>query len=665
VTAAEARLKEGLAHHRAGRVDRARECYQALLQGDPNHADANHLMGVLALQDRRWKDAEALIATALAANAKVAPYHDHLGVAFRNQGRLADAEACHRRALAIDPKSAAALNNLATTLREAGRIDEARDCARRAMAAAPKDPVICANAGTLFLETGSFGPAADAFARAAEAKPDVADYHEKMGLARYRAGRVAEAEQAFRRTLELAPDHAQARRWLAETLLTLECPEDARAEARAQLEGHPDDEQAMVLEAVAAWRSGDVAGAGEVYRRVLDRAPANTAALTGLAVVEASRGDIAAARAGYRRVLDVDPGNVDAYGNLAMLGAGELTVADAERMAGLLRGGKLPDDQRAVLAFALAHFLAAAGERAAAFDWYRTGNLMRRAHLQAGGHRFDAALHESFLDARQQVFTPAFFAARQGFGSDSERPVFIVGLPRSGTTLVEQILAAHGQVHGAGELRDMAITALARLPALTGGEKTYPSCVQDLAPDAAGNLAEAYLARLAEMAAMAGKADARRVIDKMPFNYLHLGLIHLLFPNARIIHCRRDARDVGLSCFTTNFTDAHAWTTDLGEIAAYINGYERLMAHWRNVLPGGVMTEVRYEDLVADVEAESRRLVSFIGLRWRKACLDFHKAERVVTTASRAQVRQPIYARSVGRWKAYGDELAPLLDALG
>jgi len=664
VTAAEAKLKEGLSHHRAGRIGEARECYQALLADDPGHADANHLMGVLALQDRRWKDAVALIEKALAANAKAAPYHDHLGVAMRNQGRLTDAENCHRRALALDPKSAAALNNLATTLREAGRIDEARDCARRALAAAPKDPVIAANAGTLFLETGSFGPAAEAFARAAEAKPDVADYHEKQGIALFRAGRVAEAEQAFRRTLELAPDRPQARRWLAETLLTLERPEDARTEAQAQLAKHPDDEQAMVLEAVAGWRSGDVAGAEAAYARILDRAPENTAALTGLAVVQASRGDIAAARAQYRQVLEAQPGNVDAYGNLAMLGAGELTVQDAERMAGLLKAEKLPDDQRAVLAFALAHYLSAAGERAAAFDWYRTGNLMRRAHLQAGGHRFDAALHESFLDARKQVFTPAFFAARQGFGSQSERPVFIVGLPRSGTTLVEQILAAHGQVHGAGELRDMALTALVRLPALTGGEKTYPDCVQDLAPDAAGKLAAGYLARLTDLATKADKADAKRVIDKMPFNYLHLGLIHLLFPGARIIHCRRDPRDVGLSCFTTNFTDAHPWTTDLGEIAAYINAYERLMAHWRDVLPEGVMTEIRYEDLVADVEAESRRLVSFIGLRWRKACLDFHNSDRVVTTASRAQVRQPIYAKSVGRWKEYGADLAPLLDAL-
>ena len=664
MTAAEAKLKEGLAHHRAGRTDKARECYQALLADDPEHADANHLMGVLALQDRRWQEAETLIGKALAANAKAAPYHDHLGVALRNQGRLADAEGCHRRALALDPKASAALNNLATTLREAGRIDEARDCARRALAVAPKDPVICANAGTLFLETGSFGPAADAFARAAEAKPDNADYYEKQGVALFRAGRVAEAEQAFRRTLEKAPDRSQARRWLAETLLTLERPEDARAEAQAQLSQHPDDERAMVLEAVAGWRSGDVAGAEAAYARILERAPDNTAALTGLAVVEASRGDIAAARARYRRVLEAEPGNVDAYGNLAMLGAGEVTVADAERMVGLLRSAKLPDDQRAVLAFALAHYLSAAGERQAAFDWYRTGNLMRRAHLQAGGHRFDAALHESFLDARKQVFTPAFFAARQGFGADSERPVFIVGLPRSGTTLVEQILAAHGQVHGAGELRDMALTALARLPVLTGGEKTYPDCVPDLAPDAAGNLAAGYLARLAELAAKAGKADATRVIDKMPFNFLHLGLIHLLFPNARIIHCRRDARDLGLSCFTTNFADAHPWTTDLGEIAQYINAYERLMAHWRDVLPDGVMTEVRYEDLVADVEAESRRLVSFIGLRWRKACLDFHKSGRVVTTASRAQVRQPIYAGSVGRWKEYGADLAPLLDAL-
>ena len=286
--------------------------------------------------------------------------------------------------------------------------------------------------------------------------------------------------------------------------------------------------------------------------------------------------------------------------------------------------------------------------------------MLRRAHLRGVGHVFDAARHAGFLDARRRVFTKGFFAAREGFGVGSEKPVFIIGLPRSGTTLVEQILASHPEVHGAGELRDIPVTAIRRTPPLAGGEKPYPDCVSDLSAVQVEALATEQLGRLD---ARAGK-PASRVIDKMPFNFLHLGLIRLMFPNAQIIHCRRDLRDVGLSCFMTNFADAHAWTTDLSDIADYANAYASLMDHWRSVLPADAMAEVDYEALVADQEGESRRLVEHLGLDWDPACLAFHETGRVVTTASRAQVRRPMYATSVGRWRNWQAELADLLSRL-
>jgi tetratricopeptide (TPR) repeat protein len=660
VKTAEQHLQAGLAHHRAGRGDAAAECYRHVLALDGHHADAQHLLGVVALQAEQWNEASALIEAAIAINDTAPPFHDHLAVVRRGQGRLIEAEASHRQALALDPKFASAHNNLATTLRDAGRLADAVASAKRAHAAAPDDPVICVNAGAILMAAKDYSAAADMFEVAVAAHPDAAEMHEKHAIALFQAGRMGRAETAFRRLLELAPEHVNGRRWLLETLLMLERLEEAVTQAEALAAAYPDDVHLQALLGVANWRAGRVDAAEKAFLRGLELDDSNLPAITGLAILQSSRGDVAAAARSYRRALDIDPDNADAYGNLATLGGDGLVNADAEHLAELLQRKTLPDDQRATVAFALAHYLNRVGEATAAFDWFDTGNLLRRAHLRGLGQVFNAALHKTFIDARIRVFTPGFFRARQGFGAPSQRPVFIIGLPRTGTTLVEQILASHPDVHGAGELRDMAVIALEQAPDLTGGEKPYPDCASDLSMTVVTELAMRYLTRLE---ALAG-GGAARVIDKMPFNYLHLGLIHLLFPNARIIHCRRDPRDTGLSCFTTNFTDAHPWTTDLLDIGHYINAYKTLMAHWREVLPDAVFTEIDYENLVADQETESRRLVDFLGLDWNDDCLRFHEADRVVLTASRAQVRKPIYATSIARWKTHATSLKPMIDIL-
>ena len=668
IKTADQHLQAGLEHHRAGRGDAAEQCYRQVLALDTHHADAQHLLGVVALQAERWDEASDLIEAAIAINDSVPSFHDHLAVVRRGQGQLIEAEASHRRALALDPNFASAHNNLATTLRDAGRLADAAASAKRAHAAAPDDPVICVNAGAIMMTAKDYSAAAEMFAVAVAVHPDVAEMHEKHAIALFQAGRVREAETAFRSLLELAPDHVNGRRWLLETLLMLERLEEAVTEAEALAGAYPDDVHIQALLGIASWRAGYVDAAETAFLRGLELDDSNMQAITGLAILQSSRGDLAAATRSYRRALDIDPDNADAYGNLATLGGDGLINTDAEHLTELLQRKTLPEDQRATVAFALAHYLNRVGEAAAAFDWFHTGNLLRRAHLRGLGQVFNAALHKTFIDARLRVFTPGFFRARQGFGSSSQRPIFVIGLPRSGTTLVEQILASHPDVHGAGELRDMAVMALEQVPKLTGSEKPYPDCVSDLSMAGVTELAEHYLTRLAVLAGgEAGDKPAQaaaRVIDKMPFNYLHLGLIHLLFPNARIIHCRRDPHDIGLSCFMTNFTDAHPWTTDLLDLGHYINAYEALMAHWRELLPESVMTEIDYETLIADQEKESRRLVEFLGLNWDDACLRFHEGDRVVLTASRAQVRKPIYTTSIGRWKTHASSLKPMIDIL-
>ncbi|MGH7224665.1 MAG: sulfotransferase family protein, partial [Gemmataceae bacterium] len=285
-------------------------------------------------------------------------------------------------------------------------------------------------------------------------------------------------------------------------------------------------------------------------------------------------------------------------------------------------------------------------------------NQIEGALRQQTGRVFHAESHANFVDHLQRVFSPAFFARVRGFGLDSERPVFIVGLPRSGTTLLEQVLASHSRVFGAGELR----FAREDFETLGGGsdgvsEARAFDILQTIDADTVRRLGRGHLDRLAAL-----NSDAARIIDKMPDNYLYVGFLTLLFPRARFLHCCRDLRDVAVSCWLTRFRDI-PWSNDFEQMAARFTQYRRVMEHWRTFLPVPVL-DVAYEDMVEDLESVARRVAAFLGLEWQPACLEFHRNERPVRTASLSQVRQPIYRHSLGRWRHYQNALQPLFDRL-
>ncbi|MER8527463.1 sulfotransferase [Mesorhizobium sp. M0814] len=277
---------------------------------------------------------------------------------------------------------------------------------------------------------------------------------------------------------------------------------------------------------------------------------------------------------------------------------------------------------------------------------------------QVAGYKFDLETYRRWVDSTIEFFNPDILAAKAAYGSPSEVPVFVLGMPRSGTTLTEQICASHPDVHGAGELSKLRRTAnaigLTRLSAQGLGQSIVP-----ITPDLAKMLTEGHLSYLRERA-----PTALRIVDKMPQNFELIGLIGLLFPNARIIHCRRDAIDNCLSCFFLNFSKGHSYITDLQTLGLYYREYDRLMRHWDKVFPGRIF-ESRYETLVADQEAQSRRLIDHLGLPWDDACLRFFENDGSVNTASRWQVRQPIYNSSIKQWKNYESKIQPLIDALG
>ena len=269
----------------------------------------------------------------------------------------------------------------------------------------------------------------------------------------------------------------------------------------------------------------------------------------------------------------------------------------------------------------------------------------------------EAAMLQRFERIRN-VFTPELLHEKRGLGEPTTVPVFIVGMPRSGTTLIEQILVSHPRVFGAGERQEFS-EGVAKIRAPNG--QGYPEAVPTLPSEQLRRLGQTYLNSVQSMA-----PRAERITDKMPENFRFLGLIHLALPNAHIIHASRDPRDVALSCFSIDFAEDHLpFTYDLSELGRYIRAYQVLMEHWRKVLPARVILNVQYEELVEDLEKGARRIVAHCGLEWDDACLDFHRTERVVQTASATQVRRPIYRTSVGRWREYGDLLKPLLEVLG
>jgi tetratricopeptide (TPR) repeat protein len=395
----------------------------------------------------------------------------------------------------------------------------------------------------------------------------------------------------------------------------------------------------------------DIDAAFEQFGAVLGMLPNHAEACAGMASCCTDIGDIDSARQWLDRTLQTDPAYAGAYRDLANL---KCLTPDDHRFAQLVRltsARGQPSRRRSILNMALGEAYRLVGDTEKAFAHYDLGNALKDV-------TFDIETHRGYLDRVMRYFNPAHFERVAGKGVASEFPVFIVGMTRSGTSLIEQIIASHPAVHGAGE-RDDIFQLAENLPEVIGANAPFPECVAQLQPDDVGVLAAEQLDHLRSIA-----PDKARITDKMPSNFMYLGLIATFFPNARIIHCRRDPLDVCLSIYFGEFGGHHPHAYDLEHLGLFYREYERIMEYWSHTLPLRIF-DVRYEDVVDDVEGMTRRLIEFCGLPWDDRCLEFHKNERAVHTRSRLQVRQPIYRSSRGRWRPYARYLAPLADALG
>ena len=477
-------------------------------------------------------------------------------------------------------------------------------------------------------------------------------------MALKKLGRLDEAADHLRQALELDARHVAAHNNLGDVLTLLHRPREALTHLQRALELDPNCVAAHNNLGVACKELDRPDDAHRAFRRALELDPHYFPALNNLGNELFAGGQISEGTDYHVRALALEPDNVASY--YALSGNSKHAFSDEAlaRMNSLLARPQLAAGDRELLHFALTQIDDRLGCYDEAFAHAQQANQTKKQGLARQGLAFDPLEHERLVDDLIATFTPELFARFQSHGVASELPVFIVGMPRSGTTLVEQILSSHPQAHGAGELGDLE-QLVADLPAKLGTTLRYPKCVPQLDRITGERVAQAHLDSLRQRG-----GAASRVIDKMTVNFLHLGLIALLFPRARIIHCRREPRDTCLSCYFHNFASPGlGFAFDLGDLGFYYRQYQRLMEHWEKVLPIRVH-HLDYEELVADQEKHTRELLGYCGLEWDERCLAFHQTRRVVKTASALQVREPIYRKSVGRWQPYEKHLGPLLEAL-
>ncbi len=481
----------------------------------------------------------------------------------------------------------------------------------------------CANAQTyadlalVYRHSHRLTAAEQALRQAIEREPDQGVHWLELGDLLMQRQHVEPAIHAFERAIHLQPDRVEPLFHLARLYLSLERVDAVRCEylCRRALKIDPEHEGCLSLLAKALNVLGQLDEATSIHHRILQRNPRDAGALESLA----------------------------ALGQLPKdLTRDKLPATASKDMHEL-----------AYHHFVRAKVSLSLGDPTEAFSWYQAGNqIMRR------GFFYDIHQDAQFFQRIQSVFDARFFAERQGWGHSSAKPIFILGMPRSGTTLVEQIVAAHPQCHGGGERTDIHECAQS-MGLLSRTHQVFPEAARELTMETACILGESHVQGLTLL-----NRDALRVTDKLPHNFLHLGLIHLLLPHARIIHCRRHPMDICFSCYQQMFANHHPYAYDLVELGRYYRMYHHLMNHWRHILPGR-MLELHYETIIRQPEATIRGILDHCGLSWDARCLDFHKSTRQVDTASLLEVRQPLYPTSMGKWHRFERELQPLRDALG
>lgn len=550
----------------------------------------------------------------------------------------------HLQILPNDPDAHRYLSQIHVIL---GEFDQARHIANQALVITPRDPRAWSDLGRVHVSSENLSAGITCFEESVKCDSGYADGWHNLGLAFKQSGQQQRAFDALKKALLLNPERADTYLCLGNLLVDAEQLEDAIGCFERAIKYSPAMASAHYRLAQELHQRGEVERAESIFRRSLTIDSEDITGWMGLAQTLEDLGQAEAALGCYRNVLQRKAGHTLALNRYLSLVRDEEGLAWIEQMETALDCNENAEEAKALIGYGLAKFYDKHSRFAEAAHAGIRANAARRKVSGA----FDRETLRTRVDAIIRTYTAEFFAERRNFGVETDQPVFIIGLPRSGTTLTEQILSAHPLLHGAGELPDLSKLAIQSLPE---GDVPWQAALR-LDTQTADQLANEYLQALRRKTT----SPLRRISDKQPLNFFHLAFIALLFPNSRIIHCTRNVRDNALSIWMENFNIDQEYATDFSDLAYFITQYQRLMKHWQAVLPLNIL-EMCYEETIADLDGQARRLMRFLEVRWDAQCLNFHQVDRAVQTPSRWQVRQPIYTRSVGRWRQYREYLPAL-----
>jgi tetratricopeptide (TPR) repeat protein len=669
-----------------GRLQESEALLRQILQAQPDFAPAIHLLGVIAHQSGQNDMAIELIQKAIAINDNVALFHANLGEMLRTRGDIEGAIRHGERAVALEPGMAAALSNLGIAYYDQEDYERARQCHEKALALnaslphslnnmgsimrAEEQPekamafyhrAIAANAnyleplnnlGLVLIEEDRHAEAIAPLTSAVQQNPGYSDAWCNLGCAYTVLEQFDKAMTAYQKAIELRPEYVEAHLGLSRIYMENENPADAEQMVKRALELDPDKADAHSMLGGIYNEMAYLDKADECYNNAINLDPESISAYLGKGHMHMEGGDFDIAEKCFTRALELEPDTLAIRFAFTQLGKVREDSEHFKVLRELKDVAALRGTEAINYFYAMGKCHDDTGNHKQAFEYYLQGAKLKRETVG-----YDPDANTSLTGSIASVFTREWIAGLSNGGNPSNVPIFILGMPRSGTTLTEQIIASHPDVYGAGELRDLKDIA-ARLISPAG--KDYPRNLGGLNLQGLKLLGDEYSRRITERA-----PDSPHVTDKMPGNFQLVGLIHLILPNARIIHVMRNPLDTCISGFTRLFRNNQNQSYDLYEQGRFYQDYHRLMQHWRDVLPEGAFYEVQYEDLVQDNENQVRRLIDFCDLKWDDACLQSHKTKRTVRTASITQVRQPIYTSSLERWRRYEQFLGPLKEGLG
>lgn len=670
-----------------GQLTEARDLCEQACRNDKKNPKIQLILGDINQQLRTFDKAEVNYRQVLRIKPDSVVAHTRLAMLLHSQGMFCAAAESYRHSLKLDPQQPIVHFNLAAVLQAQGKTEESTGEYLEAIRQRPNYAMAHANLGYLLRERGKLDEALTSYRKALQCASNMPDIHYNLGLTLLQQGKPDEAETHHRKALELKPDYADAWSGLAavqffrgnfektitnyqralstnpesmealcgcaRTLSAMGEHEKAQEYVKHALDHEPNSVDAQITLGSIYQLLGKLDKALNCCELTLKTDPAHTGAIILAASIAEKKGDAKQAYKLLKPVLETATERADVAIILGAIGKtlGREDEAIEAMETVLVTNSALQTPDRCRLHFSLGKAYDAKGDYTRSFAHYESGNRLK-------GLNFDIRSFRHKVDSLTQVYSKDFMEHMPRTSAHSERPVFIVGMPRSGTSLVEQILASHPKVFGAGELPDIT-NLVTSLHTRFGMHIHYPHCLPQVTRKQLNGIAHDYLERLTKLC-----PDATRITDKMPGNFMHLGLIELLFPDARIIHCIRNPLDTCLSCYFQDFSLNHPYIYNLTDLGKVYQEYQRTMRHWKQVLNIRVL-DVHYEELATNQEPISHQLLEFCDLEWDDRCLSFHNNKRFIWTASYEQVRRPMYKNSVDRWKNYDRYIDPLRDALG